>query len=1104
MKSLIRWAVSNSPAINTLVVGVLVVGAASLWLMRREVFPEFDLEIVVVSVPYPGASPEEVEDGICLKVEEAVRSIDGIKRQTSVAQEGAGFVILELSTSADTQRVLAEVRSQVDRISTFPELAEDSEVEQVTIRYPAILLGVLGPGDVSPEAELQLREVSEQVRDELLQLPTVSQANIVGAKPYQIDIEIGEQTLRQYGLTLEQVAAIVRRENLEMPGGSMKTATQEVLLRGKNKQIVGEEIANIPLLTEPGGTVLTVGDLATVRDEFEDVTSLTRIDGRPGMVISVNRTATEDLLAITGEVKQYASAAVLPPGYEVTTWADRSVDVRDRMDLLVRNGVQGLILVFLCLAIFLELRLAFWVAMGIPISMLGASAVLLAAGHTLNMLTMFAYLMALGMVVDDAIVVGENIHSYRMRGMNPIEAAVKGAVEVIPSITSSVLTTVIAFLPLAFVSGVMGKFIAVLPITVIAILFISLAEATFSLPCHLAHVPKKPFDADVLVGQARRVRNKLPPLLRYTLGSMALAVVFLVAQLLYPLQRLGALFGWIGKKTDAGLNRFLQRRYLPVLRWSLANPVFILALCISLLLLTAGMIRGGVTPFNLFPKIDITLIEAKIVYPEGTAESVTDRATERLEEAIRAVNEERSPDGTSMLKLVHRTVGSMTSPGTLGPENLVSGSNVGYVSAELVDTSQRELHSQEILNLWRAKAGEFAGAESLVFGSPDMGPGGAPIEFKLLAPPERMAELEQLVEHCKTRLDAYQGVFDIRDDSRPGKWEFQLRVKDQAVAMGIPLADLAQTVRSAYYGAEVMRLQRGRHEVKLMVRYPREDRRSLADFENLRVRTGDGAERPLTELAEVEARRGYAEINRVEQQRSITITADVNEEVLRDNNTSSGGIVSDFKQNVLADLLVQHPWLNIRWEGQQEQSNESISSLIKGFSVALLAMFVLLTMEFRSYVQPLLILVIIPFGAAGAIWGHAVMGLEVTLFSLFGLVALAGVVVNDSIVLIDFINHRRADGIPLEQALVDAGLGRFRAVMLTSLTTIAGLFPLVTERSFQAQILIPMATSLCFGLLVSMLLVLVMVPTLYMLGSKLGAMMATAVAEEQQQREAVG
>lgn len=1045
MKTIVRWAITNSPAMNTLVAAVLIVGAVSMSLMRREIFPEFDLEIILVSVTYPGASPDEVEEGICQKLEEAIRAINGVKKQTAVAQEGAGFLVVELNTGVDVTKTLAEIRSEVDRITTFPELAEDPEIKQITLRSVAIRLGVLGPQDESAESELALREVAEKVRTELLLLPSISQVNLIGVRDYQIDVEMDEATLRKYGLSLQQVAAIIRRENIELPGGSMKTQSEEVLLRGKNKRLTGEEIAQIPLLTREGGLVLTLGEVAKVKDGFTDDTALNLVNGYPAMVLSIDRTAEEDLLRISEEVHRYVATAELPPGYRMMTWQDTAIDVRDRIQLLRVNGVQGLILVFIVLAIFLDLRLAFWVALGIPIALFGACIVLLGTGETLNMISLFAFLLTLGIVVDDGIVIGENIFAHRQAGHGLTQSAVLGTSEVITSVTSSVLTTVIAFVPLLYVSGVMGKFIAVMPVTVIAMLMFSLAETMFVLPCHLAH-PHHGF-------------------FRF------------LSWILFPLRPFGWLLVWCNRHADPLLERFVTRIYVPLLDWVLTHRSVTMATAFAALMVTAGFIPAGITPWTLFPKLDSNWVQARITFPDGTPAAITSAAAARLEQALLQADAELSGGQGQLVKLIHRSVGEIVAPGSLGPDSRSNGSHLGMVFVELQDTSKRTVTSEEILQAWRKATGEISGADSLVYGTPEMGPGGAAIEFKLLTTQDKMGQLEEAVEKIKAELgnsSKYPGVVDIRDDSRPGKWEYQVRVTDKALALGVPTTELAETVRASYYGAEAMRLQRGRHEVKLMVRYPESDRQSLASFEDIRVRTSDGIERPLTELAAVNVERGYNEINRRDQLRSITITADVQE-----NQTTSREVLTRLRETFLPALLETHPDVSIRWEGQQEQSNESMNSLLVGFLIASFAMFTLLTLVFRSYSQPFIIMMIIPFGFVGALWGHALMGLSITLFSLFGLVALAGVVVNDSIVLIDFINTRVADGCSVPVAIREAGIRRFRPVLLTSLTTVAGLAPILMERSFQAQVLIPMAASLSFGLMLSTVLVLLLLPVIY-------------------------
>ncbi|HBV65782.1 MAG TPA: AcrB/AcrD/AcrF family protein [Rhodopirellula sp.] len=1079
MKRLVAWAITNSPGMNVLMLGLMLVGGVSLWNMRREVFPAFELEIVMITVPYPGATPQDSEEAICQKIEEAIRAIDGIKKVTSIAQEGSGFVLAELRSDVrDVQKIMAEIDREVDRIPSFPALAEDPLIQQITFRDAAIRIGIVGPAQRTPEAEWKLREVAEEVRDDILSLQAVSSASMMGTRPFQIDVEIPEATLRSYGLSLQQVANILRARNIELPGGQLRADGQEILLRAKNKRRVGEEIGELPLITDNSGIVLTVNDLGTVRDNFQDTTSVSEINGEPAMVVNVERAKSEDLLAMVDAVKAYVTEKELPSGYRFEVWGDSSKEVRGRLALLLRNGFSGLLLVFLVLTLFLEMRLAFWVALGIPISILGAGAVLAWGDQTLNMLSLFSFLVALGIVVDDAIVIGENIYAHMQMKKPLVQAAIDGTVEVMPSVTASVTTTIIAFAPMFFVSGVMGKFMAVIPFAVIAMLAISLWESIFVLPCHLSHHHSGFF--------------------RW------------LSVLTYPLRPLGIALNWLSPRAGRGLDWICQSIYLPALGFSLRHPAVPLAAAVMMFIVTGGMIRSGIVPSILFPKSDNNNLQATIAFPDGTTAEETDNATRKMLAALNTVSERIASDrsqktgipieelynsevegqGTGPVRLTYRDVGTISNlQNAAGGGG--SGSHVGQIFAELFDTEIRDIHSDDLLTMWREEAGSFPGADRITYGSVGVGPGGKAIEFKLLAPSGEVEQLLAATEAVKAQLGEFAGVYDIADDNTPGKWEFQFRVKDRALATGVTPTDLGTTVRNAYFGAEVMRLQRGRHDVKLMVRYPENERGSLVDFREIRIRTADGAERPITELAEIDYQRGFSEINRVDQMRSITISADLDE-----TKANANRIINELQEKYVRSWQQSFPAVSFRWEGQREQSRDSVGSLMRGFGIAVLAMFVLLVLQFRSYIQPLLILAIVPFGMIGAVWGHALLELPLTLFSMFGLVALSGVVINDSIVLIDFINTRIRDGIPIREALLESGERRFRPIMLTSMTTIAGLIPLMLERSFQAQLLIPMAASLAFGLALATFLVLLLVPTFYLLYTSLLTLFGVAVTEK--------
>lgn len=1089
MRAIITWSVSNLPAVNILMITVLLGGFWSLMQLNRETFPDFDLDMVFVMVMYPGATPEEVEESICQKVEEAIRDIKGIKKVTSASSENVGSVMIEMLSSVDDPlRVWNEIDSAVGRISTFPQMAERPVVQLVQIEETIIRVGVLGPPDWSVDAQLRLRDVAERVRLELLNQPGLSRVDIVGGKSYQIDIEFEEDTLRSYGLTLEQVAGIIARENYQQAGGTIRGKSQEVLLRTDNKRDVGEEIAKLPLIGVEQGAKLTVGDLANVRDEFVDVASSISIrtvageeaangedakrtrftEDRPFLAVAIQRNPEEDLFAMIDSVKAYLETAKVPQGYDLVAWGDRSKEVRERLEMLAENGIQGLLIVFFCLTLFLDLRLSVWVAIGIPFALLGSCFILLQNGMTLNLISSFAFIVGLGIVVDDAIVIGENVYTYRERGYSARDAAIEGTLEVLPSVISSVLTTVIAFMPLLFIAGIMGKVMFVMPLVIISMLLISLAETMTILPAHLSH-------KDNLVFRLSR------------------SVFYVFRWLFYILQ-------WMAKHATAGMQFTIQHLYRPALVRVMNYRSIFIAGCAGALILAVGLLLGGVVPFTFFPRMDSTSIVCNLQFPNGTPEALTAKWAHEIEEAYWRVSD-RILRETGEQVSIHsiRTIGSNMAG--RGHNSGIGGdsSHMTSIEVQLVQSDQRSIESFKIVDEWRKETGTIPGALVLTFDSAFGGPGGNPIEFKLVAPAEYHEELEAVVSRCKQKLETYEGVFDVRDDNIPGKWEFQPMVKEFAATQGVRQADVANVLRNAYYGAEVMRLQRGRHEVKLMVRYPEEARRSLASYDELRVRIGD-VERPIGELADVKIKRGYSTINRIDQQRAITITANIDDTKITANQVLSdlrGETVSTTQhagfgmaqastgavsQGFLPDLLKEYPEVSVRWEGQREQEEESLTSMKFGFAVALMGMFVLLAMEFKSYTQPLIILTVIPFAGVVVVLGHWIFGMQLTFTGLFGLVALSGIVINDAIILIDFANRLvRDEGMPVQQACIETGVRRFRPVMLTTITTVGGLMPICFETSFQAKMVMPMAFAMSVGCTGGTILTLFLVPVLYSL-----------------------
>lgn len=1080
MKKIFEWAVSNVPAMNLIMISVFVMGFWGLSSLNRETFPNFDIDMISVSVAYPGATPEEVEEAICQKIEEEVRDIVGIKKITSAASENVGTVSIELKSNVDDKnRVLNEVDSAVGRISTFPELCERPDVRLLQIEETIIRVGILGPPDWSVDAQLKLRDVAEQLRNEILQLPNISRVDIVGSKNYQIDVEFDENTLRSYGLTLQEVAGLIAKENHQQAGGTIRGKSQEILLRSDTKQDWGEGIAKLPLIGVEEGAVLTVGDLGNVRDEFVDVASSISIrtvindeapdaqpqkvlrykPDRPFLALNIQRNPEEDLFGMVDAVHAFVAKAQVPQGYELLTWGDRSTEVRERLEMLGENGIQGLLIVILCLTLFLDMRLSIWVSLGIPFALLGSCFILMAMHQTLNMISSFALIMGLGIVVDDAIVIGENVFTRRQMGESARNAAINGINEVFPSVMASVLTTIIAFAPLLFVMGTMGKIMFVLPVVMIGMLLFSLCEASTILPAHLSHRDNLIF---------RFCRN-----------------VFFIFYWLVPLMQ------WLAGYASRGMEWYVKRIYHPTLTAALNHRSIFVAGCFGFLIISGGLYLGGIVQFVFFPKMDGTSIVCNVQFPNGTPEALTSHWAEVIEESYWRVAQQILEETGEQVS-VHsiRTIGSnMSGRGHGGGMSGGDSSHMASVEIQLVDSEKRSIQSFEIIDRWRKETGTIPGALVLTFDSAFGGPGGNAIEFSVVAPSEYASELEGAVARCKAKLAAYDGIHDIHDDNLPGKWEFRPKVKDFAVTQGVRQADIADVLRNAYYGAEVMRLQRGRHEVKLMVRYPEAARKSLASFDELRVRIND-VERPIGELADVEVKRGYSTISRIDQQRCITITADADYAKVQPNQVIGAlqGTIVERDANgkpipaFLTELTKEFPHIHIRWEGQREQEEESFTSMKIGFAVAMLCMFVLLTMQFKSYTQPLIIMSVIPFAVVVVMLGHAIFRMQMTFFSAFGLIALAGIVVNDAIVFVDFINARiRNHDLSVHDACVEAGLRRFRPVILTTVTTVGGLMPICFETSFQAHMIIPMAFTMSVGTAGATILTLYLVPVLYSL-----------------------
>jgi multidrug efflux pump subunit AcrB len=1064
LRHVVKSFVLNSPAINIMMMAAIVFGFISISLLHRETFPQFDIEMIMVTVPYPGATPEEVENGICQKIEEAIQSINGIRKITSSATEGAAAVMIELrSNEKDVDRVLDNVKNAVDRVRVqFPDMAEPPVVQRAEIQETIISIGLIGPLDYSVDSALALRQVAENLREELLQKPRISMVNLVGTKNYQIDIEIPENVLRSYHLTLDQAAAIVRAENIQTPGGVIRAPSQEINVRTDNRRYDGRGIGKLPFITTRKGVVIPLEEVANIRDEFIDGPSLATvyippkegipadyqsIAGRPVIKLAVLRNTSEDLLAMVDQVHEFINEknqpGVLPHGFSLIYWGDRSVEVRERLELLSKNGLQGLLIVFILLALFLEIKLAFWVALGIPFAICVTGLWLFASDMTLNMISTFGMIMGLGIVVDDSIVVGENIYAHRERNKDYFTAAIDGMLEVFPSVFASVFTTIIAFVPLLFISGILGKIVYLIPVVMITMLVASICECASALPCHLAH------------------RENL-------FIKMLAGYFYLFSWLLIPLRI-------ANRYCNKAMEWVVVHIYAKSVVVTLRNRAAFLVGCVCVLAITFALVFTGRAPFVMFPHMDGNSIRATLVFPNGTPEEVTDKWTRHIEQSFWKVAKEYEDAGMPIAIKSGRNVGTSLEQRGANLSGISDGGSghQGGVDAELLDGSKRKISSVEIANRWRDEVGAVPGADKLTFLSETFGPDDSDIAFRLVMRSENADKLAQAVEETKEFLASIEGTLDITDDDMPGKYEFRMKIKENAIAMGLHPEDLARVIRSTYYGAEVQRLQRGRHEVKVMVCYPREDRRSIGEFNEIRLRTA-GGEFPITELADIEVVRGYTAITRINQMRCIEVSANVDEA-----RANAQDIVKELERDYFPKLRAKYPGVSVVWDGMQEELSQARESMIIGFCIAMCVMFMVLTIQFRSYVQPFIIMAIIPFGLVGVVIAHAMYGSPITMFSLFGLVALSGIIVNDSIVMIDFINRKVKENESLGDMLVIVGQSRFRPIFLTSVTTIGGLLPIVLETSFQAQMIIPMALSLAGGVAFALVLVLYFVPVLY-------------------------
>ncbi|MCG6982163.1 MAG: efflux RND transporter permease subunit [Deltaproteobacteria bacterium] len=1010
--SAIGWMAGHSVTANLLMFVFLVGGLIFSLRIKKEVFPDFELDMVNITVPYPGASPEEIERGIILAIEESILDLEGIKKVTSSAQEGVARVTAEIQEGEDIQAIAQDIKNEVDRITSFPEEAEEPQVVIAKRKRFVVSLALYGN-----ESERVLRELAEVVRDRFLQDPAITQVELVGVRPLEISIEIPQNTLRTYNLTLGEVAQRIRQASVELPGGAIKSERGDVLLRVKDRRDYGREFAQIPIVTTQDGTRVLLEDIATIRDGFEETDNFATYNGKQAVLIEVYRVGDQTPTSVSRAVREQLAiinSQILPKGVTLESRYDRSDIYQQRMDLMVTNGYLGLSLVFILLAIFLEARLAFWVSLGIPVSFLGSFLILPVFGVSVNLVSMFAFIVTLGIVVDDAIVVGENVYYHHQAGTPWFEAAVSGAREIMMPVTFSVLTNMVAFMPMFFVPGFMGKVFKQIPIVVISVFSISLIESLLILPAHIGH-------------HKGRTRNRF--------------------------------FQWL-HNSQQRFSRFFIRmvhtRYGPFLDRALHYRYVTLSIGLAVLVITAGYIKSGRMGFELFPKVESDYAKVTAVLPFGTAFQKTQKVQERLVTAAQKVVAEKGGDSLS--------------EGIFA----VITDNQAEVRLYLTPPGERPISTAKVTELWRSEVGTIPGLESIKFESDAGGPGsGAAISVELSH--RDVPVLERASAELAEALVLYPEAEDVDDGFSPGKHQLDFQITPEGRSLGLTSQEVARQVRHSYYGAEALRQQRGRNEVKVMVRLPRDERTSEYNLEEMILRTPAGSEIPLREAVNVRRGRAYTTIDRRDGRRIVTVTADVRP------RSKAGLILSSVKTETLPELQRKYPGLTYSFEGRQADTRESTQSLLRGLMMAVLVIYAMLAVPFNSYIQPVIIMISIPFGIVGAVIGHLLMGYSLSVMSLFGVVALSGVVVNDSLVLIDFANRKQKAGLGEHQAVHEAGIHRFRPILLTSLTTFGGLAPIIFETSRQARFLIPMAVSLGFGIMFATLITLLLVPCLYLM-----------------------
>ncbi len=1019
---MIAWFTNNSVAANLLMIAIVVAGIFSAVTIKKKMFPDFDINTVQVSVVYPGAGPDDVEQSVVLKLEEAVSDVTGIKKVVAVAREGYGRLNIEIETGYSIDDLYDDIKVSIEGLSNLPTDAENPIITKLEPENQVLFVSLFGSVD-----QLSLQRIAQQIQEELLNLPEVTKTNLIGEDALEISIEVSEQTLRQYGLTFDEVANIIRASSIDVAGGSIKTDDGDIVVKTRGQAYKGFDFSDFIIRTNADGSRLRLGDIATIRDGFVEDEGVVRFNGQRSVAIEIVSEGDQNDIAASRAINAFIDQRKesLPQGVEIKTWLDSTYYLEGRLDMMLENMLYGALLVFLLLSLFLRMRVAFWVVVGIPVCFLGALW-LMPNGVmpvSINMLSLFGFILVLGVVVDDAIIIGESVYTQISRHGHTTDNVIAGVKRVVVPATFGVLTTMAAFMPVLLVEGQAAPFFSAIGLVVIFCLVFSLVESKLILPAHLAHM--KRVDPSQTSG--------------------------------------GHVITRIQNRFDRLLQRFISGQLKRSLNWALTHRYITLCGFVGVLILTVGLAMSPWIRFVFFPKLPSDFIRVSMTMHTGSSLDERNDALQRIEQAIITLDKEYSVKG--------KTEGQAL----LDSMMLWSrGDTEGMIFAELTKSEDRQLDANQVAEKWREYVGEIPSVQKIDFSSSTNAGGSKPIYFRLSG--SDYPQLQRAAAELEARLKSYSGVFDIETTTEAATDEIVLSVRPEAEALGLNLATLGNQIRQGFYGEEVQKVQRGKEEVKVMLRYPREERNDLTDLDRVRIRTANGSEVPFQQVAFIEAGEGTSFIRRTNGQRSIAVIGDIDTETMEPDT-----IISDIEKEFLPGLYARYPEVSSGREGASLEEAKTMSQLGGLSLMALLMIYVLIAIPLRSYLQPLIIMAIIPFGLIGAVFGHLILGLNFSLLSVFGLIALSGVLVNDSLILVDFINQGKARGMTTFEAALSAGQERFRAIILTSLTTFLGLVPITLETSLQAQIVIPMAVSLGFGILFATVITLFLTPALYLM-----------------------